>query len=138
MIVKFKKLHPDAKMPTLATPGSACWDLYALESIIVINRERLRTGLAVELPQGYMLDIRPRSGLAARGLIISNAPGTVDEDYRGELAILVHTVGGPIDVVAGNRVAQCRLVPISHIEWEEVEELSETSRGSGGFGSTGR
>jgi len=110
-----------------------------------MSRDKVCTGLAFELPRGYALDIRPRSGLALKGLVILNSPGTLDSDYRGELLIsFVNLSNEEIIVYKEDRIAQIRLIQdpqlfyLEKIEWEEVEELSETERGKGGFGSTGR
>lgn len=104
-----------------------------------MSKGEIPTGLAFEIPWGYGLDIRPRSGLASSGLIIPNAPGTLDSDYRGELMILCRNLlASPFLIPKGDRVAQIRLFRTTELDFEEVEELSETERGTGGFGSTGR
>lgn len=97
-------------------------------------------GLYVELPEGYELQVRPRSGLAAKhGITVLNSPGTVDADYRGELrAILVNLSSEPFEIKPGERIAQYVVAKHERVEWEQVEELSETVRGEGGFGSTGK
>ena len=145
MILKVKRLDKDAKLPVKATEGSLCWDIYSTKRVLLspMERQKLHTGLAFELPRGVGLDIRPRSGLASRGLIILNSPGTLDSDYRGELMVsCMNLSNGDILVNKGDRIAQIR--PISDLseEWgarfEEVEELSDTERGEGGFGSTGK
>lgn len=141
MKVKVKKLYPDAKLPTKATPGSACYDVYTQAHLFLDtwNRVKAPTGLAFELPRDVGMDIRPRSGLASRGFLILNSPGTLDSDYRGELLISIMNISGsPWHIEKGERIAQIRLFPILEVEWEEVEELSETERGSDGFGSTGK
>lgn len=140
-VVKVKKLDPNAKMPTKATEGSACYDVYCLEETAVVSRgpEKVRTGLAFEVPKGYFLDIRPRSGMAAKGWTINNAPGTLDSDYRGELfIILFNQMDYARWIKPGDRIAQIRLVKNEELEFQEVDELSKTERGEGGFGSTGR
>jgi len=139
--VKFVKLHPDAKMPTKATEGSACWDLYAAENKDIEEGAIpiISIGIAVEVPKGYFLEMRPRSGLSSESIIIPNSPCTIDNDYRGEVKVMLRKVGyGFHRIIIGDRIAQCRLVPIIPIEWVEVDKLSETERGEGGFGSTGR
>lgn len=104
-----------------------------------MSKGEIPTGLAFEVPWGCGLDIRPRSGLASSGLIISNAPGTLDSDYRGELIILCRNLlASPFLVPKGDRVAQIRLFETTNLTFEVVEELSKTERGTGGFGSTGR
>lgn len=141
MRVFLKKLDPDAKVPTLATPGSACYDIYSLHAYCLhfLQRYKIRTGLALEVPEGYGLEIRPKSGLAYSGLVILNSPATIDSDYRGEMLVSVMSVSSTlIDIDKGQKIAQVRLFPLINIEWEETDELSKTERGSGGFGSTGR
>ena len=98
------------------------------------------TGLFVELPEGYEMQIRPRSGLAAKhGITVLNSPGTIDADYRGEIkVILVNLSNNPVEIVPGERIAQAVVAQHAHIEWEQVEQLGATERGAGGFGSTGR
>ena len=98
------------------------------------------TGLFVELPAGYEMQVRPRSGLAAKhGITVLNAPGTVDADYRGEIrVILVNLSGEPFTIGPGERIAQLVVARHERVEWLPVEELSDSSRGEGGFGSTGR
>jgi dUTP pyrophosphatase len=97
------------------------------------------TGLAVALPPGHELQVRPRSGLALKhGLLVANSPGTVDEDYRGEIKVILLNAGTePFRVERGMRLAQGVLAPVTRIRWQEVESLDETARGQGGFGSTG-
>ncbi|MFT9093441.1 MAG: dUTP diphosphatase, partial [Gluconacetobacter sp.] len=97
------------------------------------------TGLCIALPPGYELQIRPRSGLALKhGITLPNTPGTIDEDYRGEIGIiLLNTGDAPLDITRGMRIAQAVLAPVVRVAWQETESLDETSRASGGFGSTG-
>ena len=140
MRLKILKLHPDAELPTKATSGSACYDIYSVERRILspMGRATIPTGLAFEPPEGYGLDIRPRSGWASKGLIILNSPGTLDSDYRGELKVIcMNLSSGNILVSKGDRIAQVRLFKELCLEFEEVEKLNETKRGKGGFGSTG-
>lgn len=142
--VKFKKLHPDAIMPTKATKGSACFDVYTLKELWIEEGKNVlaQTGLAIEIPEGYFIEIRPRSGLARKGLILLNAPGTLDSDYRGEIKIALHFLydksRSTYHINKGDRIAQIRLVKEESTEFIEVKELTETERGEGGFGSTGR
>ena len=141
MRLKVQKLHPDAELPLKATSGSACYDVYSIKRHLLSPMERasIPTGLAFELPEGYGLDIRPRSGLASRGLIILNSPGTLDSDYRGELRVIcMNLSSGNILVSKGDRIAQVRLFKELCMEFEEVKELNETERGPRGFGSTGK
>ena len=102
-------------------------------------RALIPTGLAVALPRGYELQIRPRSGLALRhGIIVPNSPGTIDEDYRGEIQVIVLNAGDtPFTVTRGTRIAQAVLAPVVRATWHEVPALDDTGRGAGGFGSTG-
>lgn len=131
-------------LPAYATPGSAGLDLLAaLDRPIEIQpggRILIPTGLAMELPEGYEAQIRPRSGLALRhGLTVLNAPGTVDSDYRGEVTVLLVNLGDqPVRLARGERIAQLVVAPVTRIVWHERSHLSETARGAGGYGSTGR
>ncbi|MBQ9137954.1 MAG: dUTP diphosphatase [Alistipes sp.] len=131
-------------LPQYATPLSAGMDLRAAieEKITLAPLERamVPTGLFVELPEGYELQVRPRSGLAAKhGITVLNSPGTVDADYRGEIkVILVNLSNTPFEILPGERIAQAVVAQHAHIEWCEVDVLSDTERGVGGFGSTGK
>jgi dUTP pyrophosphatase len=141
MKLKIKKLSSNSKLPTKATSGSACYDVYSRKRILLSPMEKalVPTGLSFELPPGFGMDIRPRSGLALKGLVILNSPGTLDSDYRGELMVpSINLSSGNILIDKGDRIAQIRLFKTIDIEFEEVEELSETERGVGGFGSTGK
>jgi len=130
-------------LPHYETVSSAGMDLRANipESITLkpLDRTIVKTGLFIALPVGYEAQVRPRSGLAAKkGITILNAPGTIDADYRGEIGVILVNLSNEDFVVAdGERVAQLVIAKHERAEWIEVEELSETSRGSGGFGSTG-
>lgn len=132
------------ELPKYETPLSAGMDVRAnlTESIVLkpLERAMVPTGLYVELPAGYELQVRPRSGLAAKhGITVLNSPGTVDADYRGELkAILVNLSSEPFEIKPGERIAQYVVARHERVEWEVVEALSETERGAGGFGSTGK
>jgi dUTP pyrophosphatase len=112
------------------------------DPISIAPRERrlIPTGLTIALPPGYELQIRPRSGLALRhGITLPNTPGTIDEDYRGEIAVILLNAGTETFVIErGARIAQAVLAPVSRAAWEEVESLDMTARNLGGFGSTGR
>jgi len=139
--LKVKKLTPEAVIPTRADPGSSGWDLYAIEDTLIPAGQwrRIRTGLAMEVPIGYEIQIRPRSGLAAEhGVTVLNAPGTVDSSYRGEVQVLLYSIAKEYQVKAGQRIAQAVVMRLPEVELVEVDNLSETSRGSGGFGSTGK
>jgi len=130
-------------LPHYETGASAGMDLRAniSESITLQPLERaiIKTGLFIELPVGYEAQVRPRSGLAVKkGITVLNAPGTVDADYRGEIGvILINLSNENFTIANGNRVAQLVIAKHERAEWIEVKELSETSRGAGGFGSTG-
>lgn len=142
MNVKIKKLHPDAVIPTYATIGSACFDLCATHDG-VINRFELvsvGTGLAFEVPHGHVMNVFIRSGLAFKSRIrLCNAVGKIDADFRGEVMIgLVSDNDLPFHFKAGDRIAQAEIVPVKQVEFEEIDELTPTDRGAGGFGSTGR
>ena len=129
--------------PSYATPLSAGMDLKAdLKAPVILGpleRAMIPTGLFIALPEGYEAQVRPRSGLAAKkGISVLNSPGTVDADYRGEIrVILVNLSNEPFTVMPGERIAQMVVARHERVEWENVEVLSETARGEGGFGSTG-
>ncbi len=130
-------------LPEYATPLSAGMDLRAhIPGIITLQpleRALVPTGLFIELPAGYEAQVRPRSGMAARkGIGILNSPGTIDADYRGEIGIiLVNLSGQAAEIVPGERIAQLVVASHQRVAWEPVEQLEETERGKGGFGSTG-
>ena len=119
-------------------------DLYAhLHSSVVLaplERKLIPTGLFIELPTGYEAQIRPRSGLALKqGITCLNSPGTIDADYRGEIGVILINLSNEIQVLnAGDRIAQMVIAPVMQISWEPATELTATSRGTGGFGSTGK
>lgn len=142
--IRFKKLeHFKGELPQYETAYAAGLDVRAcIDQEITIQpgaRELIPTGLAVEIPRGFEMQVRPRSGLAIKkGLGIVNAPGTVDADYRGEIKIIVINFGQqPITIQDQDRIAQFVIAPVVHAEIEEALELGETERGAGGFGSTG-
>lgn len=143
MNIRVKLLHELAKAPAYATEGAAGADLHAFCGWpVTINpgrREKVGTGIAVEIPPGYEGQVRPRSGLAAKhGVTVLNAPGTLDCDYRGEVCVLLVNLGSmPFVVNNGDRIAQLVLSPVTRGAFEAVDELSDTERGAGGFGSTG-
>lgn len=131
-------------LPLYQTPLSAGMDVRAdLEQSVTLaplGRAMIPTGLYVELPEGYEMQVRPRSGLAAKhGITVLNSPGTIDADYRGEIRIiLVNLSGEAFTIEPGERIAQLVVTRHEQVEWEPVEELGTTERGAGGFGSTGR
>ncbi|HEY0254094.1 MAG TPA: dUTP diphosphatase [Kofleriaceae bacterium] len=142
--VRIKKLRPDAVIPSYQTAKAAGLDLCAaIDQPIAIEphaRAAITTGLAIELPDGFEAQIRPRSGLARDHLVTClNSPGTIDADYRGPVTILLINHGRePFVVKPGDRIAQMVIAPVVQAELVEVTELSDTARGAGGFGSTGR
>lgn len=127
--------------PAYATGGAAGMDVLAAEEVTIAPGARyaVATGLALAIPAGFEIQVRPRSGLALKhGITVPNTPGTIDSDYRGELKVILINHGAePFAVQRGDRVAQLVLAPVVQAEWDEVTELAETERGSGGFGSTG-
>lgn len=136
--------HSPYPLPAYATAFSAGMDLKAClaEPLVLQTLERamVPTGIHIELPAGFEAQIRPRSGLAAKhGISIVNAPGTIDADYRGEIkVVLVNLSNDPFTVNPGERIAQMVVARHETVEWEPVETLEESERGSGGFGSTGK
>jgi dUTP pyrophosphatase len=136
--------HSPFDLPAYATALSAGMDLRAdlPEAVVLgpLERTLVPTGLHIELPAGYEAQIRPRSGLASKhGISIVNAPGTIDADYRGEIkVILVNLSNEPFAIHPGERIAQMVVARHEKVEWEQVEALEESDRGSGGFGSTGK
>ncbi len=141
MLLKVRKLTQSAILPAYAHPGDAGLDLCAAESCMLAPGERrlVRTGIAIELPAGTEGQVRPRSGLALKhGVTLLNTPGTIDEGYRGEVGIILINHGRePFRVEPGMRIAQLVIQPALRVAVAETEVLSETRRGSGGFGSTG-
>ena len=144
LTVKIKRLHPDAIIPRYATAGSSGFDLHTIDEGVLLPGERalLRTGLAFEIPPGYEMQIRPRSGLAFKhGISVVNSPGTIDSDYRGDVGVILINHGHhPFRIEKGDRIAQAVIQRVPDVELIEVdadESLSETERGEGGFGSTG-
>lgn len=141
--VKITKLRKDAVIPEYMTVGAAGADIRAcLEAPLVVEpmaRVQVPTGLAVAIPVGYEIQVRPRSGLSFKqGLTVVNAPGTIDSDYRGEVCVLlVNLSGTSVTIQNGDRVAQIVIQEAKQIAFEEVPALDETARGAGGFGSTG-
>jgi dUTP pyrophosphatase len=134
----------DLPLPTRATVGSAGFDLCAAigseRTLAPNDRLLIPTGFRIAVPDGHEAQVRPRSGLALRhGIVLPNAPGTIDSDYRGEIqVILLNTGREPFTVKRGDRIAQLVIAPIASAEWQEVEDLDSTVRGSGGFGHSGR
>ena len=129
------------ELPRYATEGAAGMDVVSAETVSIAPgaRHPVATGLALAIPQGYEIQVRPRSGLALKhGVTVPNTPGTIDSDYRGELKVIMINHGAePFAIARGDRVAQLVLAPVTQAAWDEVDELDETDRGEGGFGSTG-
>lgn len=142
VVVRFRRLRPAARMPQRATAGATGYDVFACIETGVLevgpDPVRVPTGITVEAPPGCDVQLRPRSGLSAQGVMATF--GTLDPDYRGELFITLYTVGGrgPHLVHDGDRVAQLVVARALAIDWQEALELSATERGAGGHGSTGR
>lgn len=149
-VVKFKLLHDKAQMPVRATDGAACWDLVAGEEAYLspsICFRTIGTGVAVELPPNHVGLVCSRSGLASKeGVFVLNAPGIIDEDYRGELKVVLAKLPGNVVwpdmenwlVLPGLRIAQFMVLPRPALSVLQVQSLSETARGAKGFGSTGK
>ena len=142
MTIKIKRIHPEAKLPVYAhgPEEDAGMDLRSVEEATIHHGETraVATGLSIELPPGYEAQIRPRSGLAFKhSLTIPNSPGTIDPAYRGEIKVILHNLGqNPFVIQPGDRIAQMVIAKYEPIAWSE-DELSETTRGEGGFGSSG-
>jgi dUTP pyrophosphatase len=128
-------------LPAYATDGAAGMDVLSAEDVILapLERHAVASGLSVAIPPGYEIQVRPRSGLALKhGISVPNTPGTIDSDYRGELKVIMINLGTePFAIRRGDRIAQLVLAPVVRAGWLEVDELDETARGEGGFGSTG-
>ena len=141
MLLKVKKLVPEAQAPHYAHPGDAGLDLFSIQESILPPGESamIKTGIAIELPPGTEGQVRPRSGLAAKHQItVLNTPGTIDEGYRGEVCVILINHGkNEFKIEPGMKIAQLLVKPVLTVNVEEVAELSDTSRGAGGFGSTG-
>jgi len=142
MVLKIKKLTSEAIIPAYQTKEAAGFDLHSIEETVINPGERklIGTGLAFEIEFGYEVQIRPRSGLAYKhGITVLNSPGTIDSDYRGEIKVLLINHGNePFEIKKGERIAQAVIAPVVQAKIVEVEELSDTQRGAGGFGSTGK
>lgn len=141
VLVSRRDMKEKLDLPRYETEGSAGMDIRAAEEVLLLPGERVlvSTGLRVAIPKGFEAQIRPRSGIALKhGVTVMNSPGTIDSDYRGEIkVILVNSGSDPFTVGVGERVAQMVFAPVVQIEWEEHDDLDETERGQGGFGSTG-
>ena len=142
MTLKFKRIHPDAVLPAYAHPSDAGMDIRSVADMTVPARGRalVPTGLVVLLPRLYEAQVRPRSGLALKhGITVLNTPGTIDSGYRGEIGvILFNSSDVDFQIKKGDRVAQVVIAPVTQPVIEEAQEIDETDRGAGGFGSTGK
>jgi dUTP pyrophosphatase len=131
----------DLPLPAYATDGAAGMDVVAAEDLILAPgaRHAVATGFAMAIPQGYEVQVRPRSGLALKhGITCLNTPGTIDSDYRGEVKVILANLGqDPFSIQRGDRIAQLVPAPVQRAEFDEVTNLDATQRGAGGFGSTG-
>jgi len=142
-VIRVKKREAQAELPCYESPGAAGMDLRAFIekeiSLEPLERAKIPTGLFMEIPQGYEAQVRPRSGLAAKyGVTVLNSPGTIDSDYRGEIEVILVNFGKePFKVRNGDRIAQMVISPVFRAALSDAEILSETPRGTGGFGSTG-
>ena len=141
MHLKLKKLSPGARVPQYATEGAACFDLHTTHrgQVPALESTTFHTGLAVEVPDGHVLLIYSRSGHGFKsGLRLVNAVGVIDSDFRGEVMVKIHNDSRtPFSFETGDRIAQAMLVPVPRVQFEVVDELTDTARGAGGFGSTG-
>lgn len=142
MTLKFKKLSPDAIIPAYAHPSDAGMDVRSMEDLVIPPGKRalVHTGLVMALPPMYEAQVRPRSGLALKhGITVLNTPGTIDAGYRGEVGVILANFGdGDFAVRKGDKIAQLVIAPVVQPdEIVEIEEIDETDRGAGGFGSTG-
>lgn len=145
MNVKIKKIHADAKVPVYGSKGAACFDLYAASIIDTTDDKGERTvtygtGLQFEVPEGHVMMVYSRSGHGFKhGITLANSTGVIDADYRGEVCVKLRKTG--IDIhgmpAVGERIAQAMIIPVQQVVFEEADELSNTERGEGGFGSTG-
>ena len=139
--IRVKRLHPDAKIPKAAKVGDVAFDLYSVIDYELKSGERyaVPTGIAIEIPAGYEGQVRPRSGLALKdGITVLNTPGTIDSGYRGEVKTIMINHGDiSFKINKGMRISQLAIRPVPEVEFIEVDELSDTDRGEGGFGSTG-
>lgn len=142
-IVKFKKLHPDAIIPDYAHEGDAGMDLYSIKDEIIepLSWKLIPTGLACELPCGTEGQVRSKSGIALKnGVFVLNSPGTVDENYRGEIGVILYNLNknSSYEIKKGQKIAQYVIANVEYVDTIEItEDLSNTNRGTGGFGSSG-
>ena len=135
MNIKLKKLHKDAVVPKYAKPGDAGMDLTAVEMNITDNYVEYKTGISLEIPDGFVGLVFPRSSNCNKSLLLSNGTGVIDSKYRGEIMLRYKSIGNNYYEV-GDRVGQIIIMPYPQIQFDEVDELSTTERGTGGFGSS--
>ena len=142
MKLSFKRIHPDAVLPSFAHEGDAGMDVRSVQALTIQpgRRALVKTGLVAEIPSGYEIQVRPRSGLAFKhGVTVLNSPGTVDSGYRGEIGVILVNFGDePFPVSVGDRIAQLVVSPVTQAEISETSDVSSSERGEGGFGSTGK
>jgi len=142
MTLRFKRIHPDAVLPSYAHPSDAGMDVRSVEDLVIAPGKRalVRTGLVMLLPPMYEAQVRPRSGLALKsGVTVLNTPGTIDSGYRGEVGVILMNLGETdFTVKKGDKIAQIVIAPVTQPSIVETDTIDETDRGSGGFGSTGR
>ena len=141
MVLRFKRIHPDAVLPAYAHPSDAGMDVRSVEDLVIPAGKRalVHTGLVMLLPPMYEAQVRPRSGLALKhGVTVLNTPGTIDSGYRGEVGVILANFGdADFQVKKGDKVAQLVIAPVTQPEVVETDVIDETDRGDGGFGSTG-
>ena len=135
VVIKIKKIHPDAVIPKYAKPGDAGMDVVAVSKRVTDKFVEYGTGLSFEVPEEYVMLVFPRSSISKKDLVLANSVGVLDSGYRGELLVRFKSMGHEHYEV-GERIAQVMILPYPKVEFEEVEELGETARGEGGFGST--
>lgn len=139
MKIKFKKMNPNAVMPKQGTAGAAGFDLTAVSLKTTETTLKYDTGIAVEIPPGYVGLLFPRSSVCKTGLSLANSVGVIDSDFRGSISLVFYkNMQCIVPYLPGDRIGQLLIVPIPEVEFVEVEELSETERGAGGYGSTGK
>ncbi len=139
--ISFVRSGPDINPPKKMTQGSSGFDIEASDEVILWpgKPEVVPTGISVQVPEGYELQIRPRSSMAGKRIYVANSPGTIDSDYRGQVGvILVWTGEGSYTIRKGERIAQLVLHQLPKVDWHEATGLNSTKRGAGGYGSTGR
>ena len=141
MTLRFRRVHPDAVLPAYAHPSDAGMDVRSVDELTLApgRRALVHTGLVMLLPPGYEAQVRPRSGLALKsGVTVLNTPGTIDSGYRGEVGVILANFGeADFRVKPGDKIAQIVVAPVTQAEIVETEDVDETDRGAGGFGSTG-